>query len=362
MMSASSSTQLKVPYGLQTSTGRMVHVDKVPNGRNCDCTCPSCDTRLIARQGTEKIHHFAHANSQGGCEGALHATGKLLLFQRIQDAIQAKTQIPIRWNCTLCQCNHEGDLLKRVDDAFLEKQIPGSNIRPDVYLSKVETPYKLLEIVHTHSPDKAVYDYVEANGLILLLFNLKEALEKGTVDEALEVLRSGVLEPDVFNLKVCQCELCPHCDSERICNEYHRYCETCQACVNEQKHKHGHCLFCSAVENRSRWKPQPHKCLHCSQHFCSEDYHYCKMCLTCVRKVPGIVHSYCVTCQACVSDAKNHEHCKVCGKAIRGPHLRCSNSLVGFGVTEHEEDDAVDVENLADIKSLMEEPPFGTRA
>ena len=40
--------------------GGMVYVDDVPNGLACNCICPHCKERLLARHGTERAHHFAH--------------------------------------------------------------------------------------------------------------------------------------------------------------------------------------------------------------------------------------------------------------------------------------------------------------
>ena len=44
----------------EDANGRMVHVDDVPNGLNCGCTCPCCHERLVARQGAILAHGFAH--------------------------------------------------------------------------------------------------------------------------------------------------------------------------------------------------------------------------------------------------------------------------------------------------------------
>ena len=41
----------KIPFGIQTLTGKIVSVDDVPRGLKCDCHCPSCLGRLVARQG-----------------------------------------------------------------------------------------------------------------------------------------------------------------------------------------------------------------------------------------------------------------------------------------------------------------------
>ena len=44
----------------EDANGRMVHVDDVPNGLNCGCSCPCCHERLQARHGEVRAHGFAH--------------------------------------------------------------------------------------------------------------------------------------------------------------------------------------------------------------------------------------------------------------------------------------------------------------
>jgi hypothetical protein len=51
-----------IPFGLRESDESIVDVHAVKRGRACGCVCPSCRTPLIARQGEEKIWHFAHAS------------------------------------------------------------------------------------------------------------------------------------------------------------------------------------------------------------------------------------------------------------------------------------------------------------
>ena len=44
----------------ENAEGKMVHVDDVPRGLNCGCTCPNCHEVLLARHGEVKEHGFAH--------------------------------------------------------------------------------------------------------------------------------------------------------------------------------------------------------------------------------------------------------------------------------------------------------------
>jgi hypothetical protein len=53
-----------IPFGLRESDEAIVDVYAVKRGRECGCICPSCRTPLIARQGEEKVWHFAHASRQ----------------------------------------------------------------------------------------------------------------------------------------------------------------------------------------------------------------------------------------------------------------------------------------------------------
>lgn len=67
------------------ATKAVVHVDSVPNGLGCACTCPCCGGRLIARHGKIMEHHFAHVtedNCAGAYESSLHLAMKELIYRR----------------------------------------------------------------------------------------------------------------------------------------------------------------------------------------------------------------------------------------------------------------------------------------
>ena len=55
----------KNPYGLKEN--RLVYVDEVENGLKCGCVCPTCKCDLIAKQGDEREHHFAHRHDDKSC-------------------------------------------------------------------------------------------------------------------------------------------------------------------------------------------------------------------------------------------------------------------------------------------------------
>lgn len=68
----------------------LVHVDAVPNGLACNCRCAACGARLVAKQGHETAHHFAHEGGSG-CPGALetslHLAAKTILMRERRMAL-----------------------------------------------------------------------------------------------------------------------------------------------------------------------------------------------------------------------------------------------------------------------------------
>ena len=71
---------IKQPYGIRN--GKLVSIEQVESGLNCNCFCPACNNRLIARKGLEKQHHFAHYNSDDcgkGIETIIHQLSKEIL-------------------------------------------------------------------------------------------------------------------------------------------------------------------------------------------------------------------------------------------------------------------------------------------
>ncbi|MEL7834855.1 competence protein CoiA family protein [Fodinibius sp. N2] len=79
------SGDIKLPFGLKE--GRLYHITKVENGLKCNCICPNCEAKLIARnQGKKKVPHFAHYKSTQ-CPGSLETAIHLMAKQIIQDEL-----------------------------------------------------------------------------------------------------------------------------------------------------------------------------------------------------------------------------------------------------------------------------------
>ena len=65
----------------------MASPEEVPRGAACNCVCPGCNRSVIARQGTEREWHFAHAKGdacQEGYEVSVHELAKQIIRQRCE--------------------------------------------------------------------------------------------------------------------------------------------------------------------------------------------------------------------------------------------------------------------------------------
>jgi len=296
---------LKIPFGLHSESGRLVHVDRVPNGKACRCVCPSCRMPLVAKnQGRQQAHHFAHSSdsNSAACEGWLHATAKYALYQRIQDALSKPEPIPISWYCFICGCSHKGDLLKKVNGARLEKMIPDADARiiPDITLLADETPRTFIEIVDSHHPEANTLEIAESKGCSLLVFEVHDA-------DGLDNLLSDTLNPKALHVQ-CFCKLCEHCKSVRLCpNKKHTYCERCFSCYNKSSQQHAYCSLCKSCITINLDFHESHRhCRDCKDILWDSRYPTCFCCHIAKKfNIP--------TCNS-QQRATKHRHCKDCGK------------------------------------------------
>lgn len=79
----------------EATDGTLVHIADVPSGLACNCICPGCGRRMVAKKGEIQGHHFAHYVRRDGqtCvsagETALHKFAKRVLDGRLEIALPA---------------------------------------------------------------------------------------------------------------------------------------------------------------------------------------------------------------------------------------------------------------------------------
>lgn len=128
--------------------GSIVHVDNVPSGLSCECTCPACGTRMIARHGKIKTHHFAHYHAKTcatGYQTAVHMRAKELLSEK-KELFLPPYQFEYG-NKTF----HVPSAKVQVQHVELEKRL--DKIIPDVVVTTAKGKTILVEIFVTHKID-----------------------------------------------------------------------------------------------------------------------------------------------------------------------------------------------------------------
>jgi len=182
-------------YGLHNS--RLKHVSEVPRGLACDCICPACEQRLIARKGERVGHHFAHTGEvcSYGQETVLHlATKEILSTVRhiTLPAVWAENTFPSdlgfnpsKWAQGLKRLKDVA--VYEIQDVRLEHKLGG--MIPDVLLYIKNKPL-VLEVTVTHGIDERKLAEIKRLDISAIEIDLRDAPRNMTPNE----LRSIVIE------------------------------------------------------------------------------------------------------------------------------------------------------------------------
>lgn len=177
---------LKVPFGLKPD-GTMVPAAGQPTGLSCECACPACGARLIARHArtSNVVSHFSHQNEDRPCEGAVESAVHRMAKQLIAES--RRLFVP---EATLTLGRQtKGGVWKQVQgikreagwfevhDVLIEETMPvleaGEWIRPDVVLVG-EASKLLFEVKVTHAVGPIKLNAVRRANLSLVELDLSK--------------------------------------------------------------------------------------------------------------------------------------------------------------------------------------------
>jgi hypothetical protein len=143
-------------YGMQSN--RVVHVSEVSSGLACACHCSVCNGTLIARKGSVRMHHFAHAahcECQGAPETLLHYAAKLLTLSLPRIRVPEYSVLRDLRGIPIADAAAKSLIVRKayctVSSATLEPRLGA--IIPDVVLSTDQGPIAV-EIVVSHGVDR----------------------------------------------------------------------------------------------------------------------------------------------------------------------------------------------------------------
>lgn len=130
----------------------LVHVDAVVSGASCGCRCPGCGGALIAKKGSERVSHFAHASGfNPECPGA----GETVLHRLAKEhlASSKRIRVPgIHLSNSYASVTLFDDSTLHLDRVELERR--RGAVVPDVICTKGDREL-FVEIVVTHACDEA---------------------------------------------------------------------------------------------------------------------------------------------------------------------------------------------------------------
>jgi ribosomal protein L19 len=187
---------VQLAYG-ERADGTIAHISEVASGLACGCICPGCKTRLVARKGAEKVHHFAHHGTlpcQHARESALHKLAKEVLDERRELLVPA------------VGAQRDGNSLvthkervHRFDGAVLEHRL--DTIIPDVIVRKGKHRL-LVEIFVTHRCDLEKIRRIEALGISCLEIDLRQLPRDAAREQIEQALVSSANRWWIYNSKL----------------------------------------------------------------------------------------------------------------------------------------------------------------
>lgn len=144
--------------------GRIKSVDEVARGLECNCTCPCCGERVLARQGEVREWHFAHASGtdcDGAAEGALHLAAKQILLDgqglMMPEAVTQKRATLTDGRTAIGEARRPEYWL---DYHTAEAEVSYGSIRPDIVLD-LGGEKIFVEIAVTHYIDSEKREVLE---------------------------------------------------------------------------------------------------------------------------------------------------------------------------------------------------------
>lgn len=218
-----------IPFAFD-ERGHLIHVSQAKaNGLACDCTCPCCGCRLVAkREGQRKQPHFAHCR-QAECEGARETVLHLL----------AK-EVVVEEKCLMLPSYRylRGPQQQRFIEVRTEERLHRSDLQPDAEGLTAGGEVVLIEFKVTHAVDEAKAEKIRQSGLKCVEIDLNG------VDMDKEAVRSFLVDADGGRWWICNPELdalwqeeCQRREEERQKEEERKKAEAERERLEQQQRK-----------------------------------------------------------------------------------------------------------------------------
>lgn len=201
----------------ENADGKIVHVDEVPRGLQCGCSCPHCHEKLMARHGDVREHGFAHHSDNRGAN--LRICYMVTLYKLAEQIVQTKKRIYAPSYYDIFHPKHIEFVSVKIDSSY-ERE----DKQPDVIATTSEGKQFMIEFTFNDKvKHKQVIDY---NNLTCLEIDLSNQTLESLEDFLLttEDDRKWINNETYFNsieeryakankkvrvVEVSECAICP---------------------------------------------------------------------------------------------------------------------------------------------------------
>jgi hypothetical protein len=270
----SSVSDLLIPYALKD--GAPIHASDVDRGLACNCICPSCHERLIAKKGGIRVDHFAHHSAKscpGALESSLHIAAKDILEKEKRITLPA---VHIQLKSDGPSLQRAGPKPYRVDSVREEKKI--ENIIPDLILI-IDKRELIVEIFVTQKVDSQKIRKITELGMSAIEIDLSKLPRDMNKEVLTELIVDGVDNKIWLNNEWVRQEqeklMAKTVRKEVIRPSWMSYCkvEKCPKIMRKENWEYGRhsnfdciwCEYCLDIEpNTTNFKEMTH--IHCIGH------------------------------------------------------------------------------------------------
>lgn len=173
----------EIYYALQN--GKLVSIEDVESGLACNCFCPACNGKLVARKGEIRKPHFAHykvEDCKHGAETALHLAAKEIIMEKKVFTIpSSKADKKVDGSQPILRGR------KRIEFDKVESEVNLGDFIADI-LAKVNGKDLIIEIAVTHFVDETKREKIIAKGISAVEVDLSELKDGFTKSELVNLV------------------------------------------------------------------------------------------------------------------------------------------------------------------------------
>ena len=167
-----------IPIVFALKEGKVVQIEDVESGLNCNCYCADCNSRLVAHKGEKKMQHFKHydkVEKESCFETAIHLASKKLFTEN-------KTVLLPNLKVFIGEIGYSTTIFKErkfnIKNIYVEKPI--NDFKPDIYAEIIIERKQIIipliiEIAVTHFVDTEKKEKIEKSGISAIEISLKNA-------------------------------------------------------------------------------------------------------------------------------------------------------------------------------------------